>query len=358
MNNRISYSQVIERLHEHSMPHAVLALQNNVKIVISEWSGRVLGPFLSEDSESVFWTNSALADAASFTAFRESGGIDLGGERMWIAPEIQYNVQDRNNFDGSYRLPAPVDPGQYALSQCGPRLWCLEQDITLQAYNVASGQKRLHIERMLNPAHDPLRGLSRYDELVDGVIFAGYEQTVTLSEAQTDAIASQSWLLIQVNPGGVALIPFTASPEATDYYEPVGALQSIQAHHVRLNITGQQRYKTGYKAACTTGRLGYFNRLAGGRAYLIVRCFFNNPSTIYAEEPAHRPGFLGDSIHVYNDSGALGGFGELECAGQTIGGPAGKPTMTDQFLVWLYVGPDAKIDAISRVLLGIELDRM
>jgi hypothetical protein len=356
MNNRITHHQIVERLHENGKRYAALALQNGIQIVISEWSGRVLGPFLTEDGESIFWTNGAFADPGSFSAYLESGGCDLGGERLWIAPEIQYHVQDRNDPENTYRLPAQVDPGQYVLSQSGPQQWRLRQDITLQAYNLAAGQKHLRIERVFNPAPDPLRGLSRYAELVDGVAFAGYEQTVILSETQADEIASQSWVLIQVNPGGVLLIPYTASVEVTDYYEPVDdSLQSIHDHHVRLNITGQRRYKTGYKAASLTGRLGYFHRLEDGPSYLIVRSFFSNPSTIYVEEPPRRPGHFGDSVHVYNDSGALGGFGELECAGQTIGGPSGKSTTTDQFLLWLYAGSPQKLNTISEILLGVDL---
>jgi hypothetical protein len=88
-----------------------------------------------------------------------------------------------------------------------------------------------------------------------------------------------------------------------------------------------------------------------------VRNFFNNPSTIYNEEPVERPGFFGDSVHVYNDSGALGGYGELECAGQTIGGVSGKLRMTDEFLMWLYVGTPGKLNAISQILLGVDLTR-
>lgn len=357
MNNHITYQQVIERLRENNLRYAVLPLQNHIQIVISERSGRVLGPFLSEDGESIFWTRRAFADSGEFAAFIDSGGADLGGERLWIAPEIQYHIQDRRNLDGTYRLPAEVDPGHYELSQSGPQQWCLKQAITLQAYNVATGPKHLRIERFFDPAPDPLRALDRYAELVKGVQFAGYEQTVTLAETQADDITSQSWILIQVNPGGVMLIPFTAAVEVTDYYEPVNeTLQTIRDRHVQLRITGQRRYKTGYKAASLTGRLGYFNRLDDGRAYLIVRNFFNNPSTIYNEEPADRPGFFGDSVHIYNDSGAIGGFGELECAGQTIGGTSGKQCVTDAFLTWLYVGTPQKLNAISQILLGVALD--
>ena len=102
-------------------------------------------------------------------------------------------------------------------------------------------------------------------------------------------------------------------------------------------------------------RLAYFNHLDDGLAYLIVRDFFNNPSAAYIEEPAHLPGCRGHSVHVYNDDGKLGGFGEVECNGQTIGGVTGRSASTDQLALWLYVGTANKVREIALHLLGIEL---
>jgi hypothetical protein len=86
-----------------------------------------------------------------------------------------------------------------------------------------------------------------------------------------------------------------------------------------------------------------------------VRSFFNNPSAPYAEEPSHSPGRRGHSIHIYNDDGNLGGFGELECNAQTIGGATGRSSSTDQVVLWLYVGSSNKVKEIALHLLGIEI---
>jgi len=228
--------------------------------------------------------------------------------------------------------------------------------MTLQAYNVAEGQKKLHLQRLIRPAADPLRKHDCYDDLVKDILFAGYEQVVTLSEAELDGIVTEVWSLIQVNPGGVLLIPATPRVEYSDYYEPIDeTLQTIYPNHVRLKVTGDRRYKVGFKAAQVFGRLGYYHHLEDGRAYLAVRNFFNNPSVPYAEEPAHAPGRQGHSIHVYNDDGGFGGFGELEVNGQTIGGETGNSTVTDQLLLWLYVGSTEQVKEIAVHLLGIEI---
>jgi hypothetical protein len=99
--------------------------------------------------------------------------------------------------------------------------------------------------------------------------------------------------------------------------------------------------------------MGYLSQLADGRASLLVRSFFNNPSSPYADEPAHLPGGRGDSIYIYNDGGMFSGFGEMECMGQTIGGETGLTTSRDQQLLWLYVGAPETVRSIAGQLLGV-----
>mgnify|MGYP001042487827 FL=1 len=180
---KISYGQVVARLEENNLPFGELALQNGVTILVSQYGGRIFGPFLSKDGESIFWTNDVFAAPDTFKAFLGSGNWNIGGDRMWIAPEIQYHVPDRSDFWGTVFWPAQVDPGTYALEQPEPAQWRLSQDMVLQAYNLASGQKELHLERLIRQVQDPLRNVTGHASLVDGGLFAGYEQGGTLSEA-------------------------------------------------------------------------------------------------------------------------------------------------------------------------------
>jgi hypothetical protein len=356
VNDRITYQQIVERLEENSLRYEVLTLQDGVFVVISQYGGRIFGPFLSTDGESIFWANEAFAQADTFQEFLRSGNWNIGGDRMWIAPEIQYHVPDRDDFWGTVFWPPQVDPGTYSLEQAEPGQWRLAQDMTLQAYNLASGQKELHLERLIRQVEDPLREVTGYPDLMDGVLFAGYEQVVTLSESRRDDIVSEAWSLTQLNPGGVLVILASPRVECTDYYEPVDEVhQTILPGHVRLKISGQRQYKVGYKAAHVYGRLAYYNQLDDDRAYLLVRNFFNNPSAPYAEEPDHTPGCRGHSIHVYNDNGEFGGFGELECNAPTIGGDTGRSSSTDELVLWLYAGAGAKLKEIALHLLGVEL---
>ena len=65
-----------------------------------------------------------------------------------------------------------------------------------------------------------------------------------------------------------------------------------------------------------------------------------------------QPHRRGRSIHIYNDNGGLGGFGELEVNGQTIGGASGRSASTDPFILWFYLGSPARIKKIASFLLG------
>ena len=214
------------------------------------------------------------------------------------------------------------------------------------------------MDKWFTPVADPLRNLSVYADRGKDVLFAGYQQTVDLCESRQDEILSESWNLVQLRPGGQLLIPTTPQPEYTDYYAPIDAAHlAVDSRGMRLKVTGQTQYKIGIQAAQTFGRLGYLNQLADGRAYLIVRSFFNNPSAVYAEEFADQPLRRGRSIHIYNDDGGLGGFGELEVNGQTIGGTSGRSATSDQFVLWFYLGDPGPIKKVASLLLGMSIDK-
>ncbi len=331
-----------------------MPLQNDVFLIISEYGGRVFGPFLSPESESIFWMNDAFADADAFRAFLASGDWNQGGERIWVAPEIQYSVADRADFFGTIQTPQQMDPGEQFLSPAGENRWKLSQNLLLEAHNLASGFKQLRLDKWIEPVEDPLRNLRAYDALRGDVRFAGYQQIVRIEETRADAIVSEAWDLVQLRPGGQLLIPTTPQPEYADYFAPIDDEHlSIEPWGMRLRISGRKQYKIGVQSAQTLGRLGYFNHLDDGRAYLIVRNTFNNPSAHYAEEPPAQTGRNGFSVHIYNDDGGLGGFGELEVNGQTIGGRSGRSASLDPFVLWFYLGAPESIRQIASFLLGV-----
>jgi hypothetical protein len=350
----ITDTQIIQRLRENNLRYVRFELQNGVFLIVAERGGRVLGPFTQPGTEGIYWLNPLWADAGAFTQAIRAGEWNLGGERVWIAPEIQYIVQDRRDFWGSIHLPAQMDPGCFRLSRPAENMVTLENELTLTAYNLAAGEKSLRLRFSLHPIDNPLRCLPDFTSLMSGVTYGGYEQVVTLAEEKTTSVQSESWNLVQLNPGGTLFIQSGPQMNYHDYFEPVdSAHQQIGPHGVSVRITGQRRFKTGYSALHVTGRVTYINSLADGNAYLLVRNFYNNPSAPYIEEPPHLPGAHGDSIHVYNDGGAYGGYGEVEVHGQTIGGATGRSASTDAFGLWLYVGEPVRLARITAHLSGM-----
>jgi len=358
MKNKITFREAINRLEENNLQHYVLDLHNNLKAILVERGGRLLGPFENDESESIFWINSSFAGKESFKSFLDSTeSWNLGGERMWIAPEIQYRSSDRKDFWNTLFLAKEMDPGNYILEKVNENNYKLKAEMSIMAYNLASGQKNLNVERYFSAIPDPLRSLNNYYELTKDVKFAGYEQSINISERKTDDILSEAWVLIQLNAGGNIFIPVTCSDvEFTDYFQPVDEnYQKINNNYIDLKISGDRQYKVGYNSAYLSGRLGYMNKIDGQKSYLIIRNFFNNPSSVYAEEPPEVYGKRGNSVHVYNDNGMFGGFGELECNGLTLGGETKRKSSRDAMVLWIYTGKEEKLIEIIRRLLGITL---
>lgn len=50
MSGKITDRQIIERLEENGLRYGMLALRNNVTIIVSQRGGRIFGPFLRRGS--------------------------------------------------------------------------------------------------------------------------------------------------------------------------------------------------------------------------------------------------------------------------------------------------------------------
>ncbi len=352
----ISYREVTERLKENKIHFAELKVGDNLKLVISERGGRILGPFLEDTGEGIFWINGAFGDSDNFKQFISKNEWNLGGERFWLAPEVQFYIKDRYHFWDTYKLPESIDPGKHILDDSNTSSVSLSQNITVEAYNLVSGKKEVKVERLIRSTENPLKSLNGSDSIMKGVSYAGYEHTVRLSEVVHNDVMCENWILIQLNPGGKIYIPCSPEVEEVNYFEPVEpGYRDILKNHVRLKITGDKRYKVGYKSAHVFGRLGYLNSLSDGRNYLLIRNFYNNPSAPYTEEPPDSPGHSGQSVHIYNDGGNFGGFGELECNGQPVGGKTNRTDTVDYFTLWIYIGDIRALKEIALHLLGIEI---
>ena len=154
MNNHITFSQVCRMLDAQKMAYEVLALGNDWKAIITQYSGRLLGPFKGENGESVLWVNAALNDEAAFRDFVRERRLHLGGERLWVNPELKFYCQAPELFDATYTVQPEIDPGNYALERQGDNVF-LRQETTLKDLN-EDGEQRFSISRRYFAAPDPL----------------------------------------------------------------------------------------------------------------------------------------------------------------------------------------------------------
>jgi hypothetical protein len=324
-------------------------------VLVSAFGGRIFGPFF--EGRSLSWVSPLFEDAQGFRKAVDGGAWNLGGDRIWLAPELRYNVRDRQRFLESYDLQRAVDPGAYRLEPGAHSDHCrLEQVLELQAYD-GPGAKKLRLERLVRPAADPLRDVERYRQIRAQLAYSGYEQTVTLTDLEPDGRESQAWSITQVPPGGVILVPVVPGTEHQDHLEPMDEEHlELRANHLLVRAKGDRKYKIELKAAHHFGRFGYFRRLARGRAGLLVKLFFNDPSAAYVMEAPHRPGVRGYSLDIYHDDGGLGGFAEIECHGRPVGYPQGAACSSDPFLSWAYWGEEAAAREACAQLLGLGPD--
>lgn len=353
MTTLAHYQTILDAAGE---PYRVLPLQMDGAVLITRRGGRILGLFPAPDAPNLLWTSSAFDSVEAFRAFttRTDGWHwNLGGDRIWIAPEITYNVRDRRDFGGTWAIPPAMDPGEYALAG-DDHSTALTAEVRLTGceHGAVIGETHVRVTRMIYPVPPPV-----YADA--SVVCLGYEQQVTLGRRGSQPQPfSEVWNLVQLNAGGTLIIPVIGAVEASDYVAPVPDFaRQVTNGALHLPLNGRQQFKIGYQSPCMTGRMGYLQQLPDGRAALLVRNFFNDPANLYAEEPPDQPGKTGHSVHVYNDGGAVDQgrpFCEMECSGRTLGTFNGftRSAAHDTFSLWAYVGAPDAIREIARNLLG------
>ncbi|MDQ1136256.1 hypothetical protein QE410_001055 [Microbacterium sp. SORGH_AS 1204] len=352
---------VVTRLTERGIAHRRVRVGPDAHIVVSAYGARVYGPFFgSEASES--WMPDAFADASGFAALHESGAWNVGGDRVWIGPEIEYMIPDRDRYWETYDLPAVLDPAEHVLSGDADEP-TMHRHLRLRGHqrSRANGTEvfgSLDLGIRIRATADPLRHLPVPVAGADEVEYGGYRTELTLSQATNVPLDAEAWTLLQVRAGGTALIAGAAAQTVTDYYEPVGALLGPRPGGSAVTITGADRFKIGFAAAHVSGRMAYLRELDDDRAVLVVRCSAVWPGFAYSEEPDFLPGHRGDALHIYNDDGGLGGFAELEARGTPVAAVrcadgTDRP-VTDRVLTWWFRGPSATIHDIARHLGHVE----
>lgn len=351
----MNMQEILKTFEYCGISYELLDVGDGWTIAVTQHGGHIFGPFSEQYPEGLFWIPDSIQDKDSYKELIDNKIWNIGGDRVWIAPEIQFNIRDRSRYRESLDTPKTIDPGCFSMVRRQDAI-CLEQSLDLQSYNTVTGSMHLDLKRTILNAENPLRRMPDYQALMEGLSYCGFEQILDLSGTSEENIFAEAWNLLQVRTGGVLFIPMYTPVKGTDHYAPAGDHEYPVERGICLKLTGDSQYKIAYKSAVLTGRFGYMKESDTEQSYLIVINYPNNPSAMYSEEPP-QPELAGDtgySIHIYNDDGKSGGFAEMECNMQTIGRPTGISRSVDRLTTWIFSGSKERLKEAARLLLGYE----
>jgi hypothetical protein len=269
---------------------------------------------------------------------------NIGGDRVWISPEIDTNLPDPHDFAGTYSVPPSIDPGNFTLK--------LESGHARLTNRIAirwlrSGQDmELETERIVSPITAPPQPLD------PDVAFAGYALESRLRcPGELGGARPGVWNLIQTPRGGTigarakaegAVTPVSTIGEAVWEYRDGCFVSPAETAH---------NFKWSLRAAGCGGTLFHRCELGDGRTTLLVRKFPVGGDADYADCPSLNPAETGHMCQVYVDDGALGGFAEME-----FHAPALRPGATEaastHSLTYGFIGRPGQIDTILNLLLS------
>jgi hypothetical protein len=309
--------------------------------------GRILGLSSAADDLNFYWTNPLLESPESARDFfRGNNWRNSGGDRTWLAPEIDIFFPKFPNLDMStYWQPRELDPGHYVL----------KSNRMVNALNLTLSRTKqrveLEISKWVGPALNPLRYEQEWRE-DETLKYAGYTQHTALRLMhKTDSMIGL-WNLVQMPHGGELRVPTFGRAEPKIYMGEIGKDDLMTSDGlVRYRMRAKGEHKIGLRATAMTGRVGYlFQR--NDEASLIIRNFFVNPSGEYVDVPWRTTEAFGYAVQACNVNSQLGSFSELEYHVPAIGGHTAREYCEDVSQIWAFRGPAARVHQAAQLLLS------
>lgn len=234
-------------------------------------------------------------------------GWNIGGDRLWIAPERDWHWTDVTSFDlDNYKVAAEIDPGSWEIAEQS------EDALTVaQSFRVQHRRKPAYVEGELRRQ---FKFNSRASHTMPGLEDAISWSTIDSLEVQggTSGQGIGMWRILQVHTGGEIFVPSPAPDRYRLHFGDEFGLVSQSGGGLTAAITGNQMYKIGMGKDAVGGSIAYARPLTQDRLLVIARWFATASLLPYLDTPMDRPGTSGDVIQIYNDNGVFGGFGELE----------------------------------------------
>jgi len=339
---------------QQSFGQAIVFKAGSGRLLFSPCGARLAACEMSGVDENLFWHHPDALDPQKLKQHAASILASLGGDRLWIAPEVGYFWTDLK--------AARIDPHTSTV---------IQPSMDSGDYRIA-GQSSDHVQMTAQMAlHDYRTGrdvtlrVNRYvgvtDELVElpqGVTCSSFliRNDVTLLEADDEAVGG-AWDLLQVPPVGTLICPTTTPVEQPrSYYNPYGDRHVVcDESSIRFLIDGMHRIKMGLSPQQTTGRMGYYRQLEHVSS-LIVRIFAALPGEPYVDLPRSSDAtFGGDALQAYNDDGNAGGFGEMEYHDPAVVAGRSPDSRSGSCVTHVLVGPDDAVRKVGEELLGVAI---
>lgn len=346
----ITFSKLKQVLDLNNERYSELSLDETYKLLVWEDRGRIFGPYSGDDSVGMAWVSEELSSPERYAGFKAKGGWNVGGDRLWVAPEFPFFTKQRSRFNESYTVQDSLDPGHYHFTKADEKQLKMSAELEAELYEHQHRRKTFSAERALSPCKNPLR-----DAMPEGVKYCGFTQSIELSDTSPlSPMELEIWNLFQVRAGGVFLIPYLGNDlDYVDYYAPsLGEVLNIHEHYASVKVESCAEHKVGFKAFQTFGRVGYLLQEGDGLWSLLIRSYYNNPSDTYIKEPSDRPGENGCSLFIYMNDTRSDGFAELETTGETFCASE-KDRSALSLNYWFYRGELSDLKAVLSNLLGI-----
>jgi hypothetical protein len=322
------------------------------ELLILPYGGRILGLFAPASDRNFLWIHPALDKADTAQAFfRSADWHNTGGDRTWVAPEIDFFFPDFPQLE-TYWEPRELDPGDFRVSQED------EGFALVNRFSLRASRSRHSVDLVLSkriaPALNPLRHFK--PSLLGRVDYAGYTLATTLGFASGRPEPSMVgiWNLLQLPHGGDLLIPTLSRTTIDMYMGEIDANDLVSTEHlIRYKMRASGKHKFGIQALTAIGRVGSL-RFSEDRAYLVIRNFFVDPSGEYVDVSWTNLGSSASVIQACNIDCELGRYSELEYHAPAIGGKTDVSSCQDVSQVWAFSGKKDDVLAAARILISAD----
>ncbi len=327
-------------------------------VITPDLSARVLGASINGlPDENLMWVDETVMNGTFWQ--KKPYFWNAGGLRSWIAPEDLFFVDADKNPD-SWFVPESLDPAVFrAVSQSSmDALYEAEIELPTNTGKTYSITLERRIALLTNPPQE-------IGTLTTGVEYMGIEKTHTLTNRSDEVIGKDLpyvclWSLLQINPSGTILVPLKEGADSKtayrEYFNPLGDRLVVTNNIISIKIDGKYRSKIGIRPEAAGKGLAFLRDDGNNKGILFVKLFPVDPDGIYVDKPWGKDSDYGDAIELYNDSGDMGGFAELECHGPARKLAKGE-TQSHSMKLHIFRGSLSELKKIGSVLLDADLTK-